>query len=238
MSEKWNAYWKAFVPQKISGAWVAGAMQFGTLFSFVSKRKKEYHKTKNITVLLKESSKLFFGKYIEKQHDWTEVYFGSGKDNTIAHSGCGIIATYNAMAFLEQWEIPQVEKLVELIRYFEGKGSVFGGRLGVAPKAIMRYLKQLGYQTNFYKGKLCVTEKNLNSIGETYQTLIVTFYNHEMDITGKMHTVCVTKEYGRYFVHNAVSFVRNAPKGTGTLTEAVNASATAPKVICVTGVSK
>ena len=238
MSAKWNAYWKAFIPQKISGSWVIWVLQLGVCFSFLGNKKRQQHKEQNKVVLEDTVNKLFVGKYIEKQHEWGKVVFGRGKDNTMAHSGCGIIATYNARAFLEQWDVPRVHNLVELIGYFESNGAVLGGRFGVSPKAIMKCFKRLDYNVEFIRGKRCATYSDLNTIGEKYQAVVVTFFNHEKDITRMMHTVCVTKENGRYFAHNAVSFACNAPDGTQTLAEAVNASATLPKVISVIGVSK
>lgn len=137
-------------------------------------------------------------RYIENQFQWEKIRFGNGKKSAMSHSGCGIIAAYNALAALRGQGSPEV--MVELVSSFERDGAALGGRFGVAPGAIYEYFASKGFST------VMTGEKNpevVDRIGETHDVVIVTAYNDEMDITAMLHTVCMTRDgEGAYVIHN------------------------------------
>lgn len=237
MLQSWKHFFKAFIPQKINNSWVLAGLALGSGTGVIGKKFKQTHEEENTAAIINASDVLFKGKYIENQPEWTAVRFGKGKNNNIAYSGCGIIAVYNTVAFLEGWKEPVPSYMAELIRYYESRGAVFGGRFGISPKFIKTYLADRGYAVEFVACTSQNEVERINLIGEKYPVAIVTFFNDREDITKQMHTVCITKENGIFWAHNAFSFERKAPKGAKTLAEAVDASAPAPKAVSVIGVS-
>lgn len=68
--------------------------------------------------------------------------------HNFAHSGCGAIATFNAlsMAGLE----PRIEEIVD---FYERKGLILNAGFGVNPVAVKKYLTNTGLNLTCYKGK-------------------------------------------------------------------------------------
>lgn len=65
-----------------------------------------------------------------------------------SHSGCGAIATFNAMSMIGLE--PRMEEIVD---FYEHKGLILNARMGVNPSAVKRYLDANNLQWRFYSGK-------------------------------------------------------------------------------------
>lgn len=67
---------------------------------------------------------------------------------TFAHSGCGAIATFNAMSM-----IGREPKIEEIVDFYEHNGLILNARMGVNPSGVKRYLKSRNVKWEFYSGK-------------------------------------------------------------------------------------
>lgn len=244
MFKKWKAFWKAFIPQKVSNSCVLWVMNVLCRVGRVSSKQQEKNEDKNRKQLSAHLPELLTGKYIESQKDWHEVCFGKGKHHTMSHSGCGIIAAYNALAALgetvdcETNNHVNVEQVLSLIRFFEQNGAVLGGRIGIAPKAIADFFKKQGYGVTFTKCGTHMDENYINALGDKSDVTIITIYNNQKDIFGRIHNICMTKEQGRFLPHNVGRRKQTAKTGYAALWEAIMNSSSAPKVICMIGINK
>lgn len=244
MLKKWKDFWKAFIPQKISNSCVLWVMHVLSYVGRVSRKKQEQNECKNRKSLPEQLATLLDGKYIENQKDWHQIWFGQGKNHTMSHSGCGIIAAYNALAALEEnadckaEKNANIERILSLIRFFEQKGAVLGGRIGIAPKSIAVFFEKQGYDVDFTKCDAQTDEAQINTLGNKSDVTIITIYNNQKDIFGRIHNICVTKKNGGFFAHNAGRRKQGAQAWHSTLWNAIMNSASAPKVICVIGISK
>ena len=66
-------------------------------------------------------------------------------------NGCGWIATYNALRYLQSQGLYDEEIIIsDIIRYYEHYGLAFDGKFGTYPDTIIDYLKMLGFDANMY----------------------------------------------------------------------------------------
>ena len=109
-------------------------------------------------------------------------------------NGCELIAIYNAL-----YELTKQEdiNLPEIIDMHEKDGMVLQGLFGTSPKAIEEYFIKKGFKTRSSSKKV-----NYESIANESDVLILTIYNNIDDITDQVHTICITKKLGKYYVHN------------------------------------
>jgi ATP-binding cassette subfamily B protein len=226
----------SFIPQHISNKMVLHF--FDALWKashiFMSRKKIEYNFNHNRDELQKMN--VAKQAYIEKQAQWKNVAFGSGKKSDMAYSGCEIIAVYNALLALKA-NISQ-NTMPELISYFERNGAVLLGTFGTSPRALYRY-----FYRNHYDAVIDDTTENdrINAIGEKYDVFLASFYNDKYNINNMIHTVCITKDMsGKYTAHNA--YTRDINGGFthtaeyDTLAEMINSLGSNPKVICTIGI--
>lgn len=68
--------------------------------------------------------------------------------HTFERSGCGAIATFNAMAMAGLQP-----DIVEIVDFYEHKGLIMNAALGVNPLAVKKYLSNSGLSWRRYKGK-------------------------------------------------------------------------------------
>ncbi len=77
-----------------------------------------------------------------------------------SHSGCGAIATFNAMSM-----VGLEPKMEEIVDFYEHKGLILNARMGVNPSGVKRYLTSKNLQWKFYSGKTdwdaCLGEKQV-----------------------------------------------------------------------------
>jgi len=68
--------------------------------------------------------------------------------HTFAHSGCGAIATFNAMAMAGLQP-----DITEIVDFYEHKGLIMNAALGINPMAVKKYLTGAGLTWKSYRGK-------------------------------------------------------------------------------------
>lgn len=110
---------------------------------------------------------------------------------TMAQSGCGVIAAYNAISLLGG-----VPNMPELIRYFEQNGMVMNAALGTNPYSIGNYFKGNGYEVEN------ITH-NLDDALTGNNVIILTSWIDADNILQGSHTVAIEKdENGQIVVYN------------------------------------
>jgi len=132
-------------------------------------------------------------KYINGQ-ELGEIADYKYGNSTMAQSGCGVIAAYNAISILGG-----VPNMPELIRYFEQNGMVMNAALGTNPYSIGNYFKGNGYEVENITHNLdkALTENNV---------VILTSWNNAENILQGSHTVAIKKDKdGRVLVYNPYS---------------------------------
>lgn len=156
-----------------------------------SKLFKENLKVNLISMPLHLEKILGGSGFIEDQNNYGDMKFGKV---SMRHSGCEIIAVFNALHNL----IGEHDcSLPELITEFEKDGMVLSGKFGTAPKAIMDYFYRQGYDVS-----LETREGNFKRLADISDTLILTMYNDKTDITKEVHTVNISKTQGEFCAHN------------------------------------
>ncbi len=88
---------KAFIPQKVDNATVLDAYDLMRGMNLISEKTIQENSTANKIELMKPQYIPLQGEYIENQNAWKNVKFGNSTNSNIQYSGCGIIATYNAL---------------------------------------------------------------------------------------------------------------------------------------------
>ena len=131
------------------------------------------------------------GGFIEDQAAYGDMRFGK---STVRHSGCEVIAAYNALRSLERGASPLLPQLIDA---FEKDGMVLSGRWGTAPKAIRDFFVRLGYWTSF-----TADGGEFDALGGCCDDFILTMYNDRHDIRRQVHTVYISKTDGAFAAHN------------------------------------
>ena len=184
---------------------LVGTMDFLAVFGRISKRRIEKNNRDNATMVYKHLP----NGYIEDQANWSDVKFGV---KSMAYSGCEIFAAYNAIYALEGK--PDKATLLFAISDFEEHGAMMQGRLGVAPRSLIAYLRKHGYAT---KMTMRSRPENIRAMDEAGEVFVLTGFNEKRKLSKMIHTVCITKnEDGKYVAHN--NYYRNA---TGKYSEQV-----------------
>ena len=129
--------------------------------------------------------------FIEDQHDYKDMVYGV---SPFSANGCELIAIYNALYEITKKEDIDLPLIIDI---HEKKGMVLNGLFGTAPRAIETYFKKNGYKTMSSSKK-----DNYERIAKSSDVLILTMYNNIDDITDQVHTICITKKLGKYYVHN------------------------------------
>lgn len=230
---------KAFIPQNIKNEGVLSFYETLRQHNSISEKRIADNAETNKKLLCGSDVILKAGQYIENQNEWKPVQFGSFKEHNMQYSGCEIIATYNALMALGEEVSGQT--MVDLISSYERDGAALNGDFGVAPVAIADYFKNCDYDVSMTTSK----DKNtINKIGEKSDTIIVTVYNNQQDITAQVHTLSITKEAnGKYSVHNSYNYDDKKSKytsqgGYNTLQDAINGTSTDALAISIIGISK
>ena len=216
----------AFIPQNIRNEGVLLFYEILRQYNGISEKRIEKNALINHELLCESNDILKSGEYIENQSNWGDVQFGLLKEHNMRYSGCGIIATYNALLALG--EDASGKTMVDLISSYERDGAVINGEFGTAPGAIEDYFKKNDYDVLMTASK----DKNtINNLGEKSDTIIVTAYNNQQKITSQIHTVSITKEKdGTYSVHNTYNYNKDekdfvSRDGFFTLQDAINGMA-------------
>ncbi len=139
--------------------------------------------------------------YIENQEEWGSIAYGWHPRSNMSHSGCGVIAVWNAFVFLGK--IPTEENRIQLftkmMAFFEKYGTVLGGLAGTSLPGVYLYLKK-----NTKKSHICVCpgKFHMRSMGINYDAFVVMLLNDRKKLKKGMHYVCVTKDEMGFKVHN------------------------------------
>ncbi len=156
---------------------------------------------------IEDQGELAAFKYGKKTFDFiTKNTVGKAlvnEDGSIAGKAnlCGIVAIYNACVFLGEGS-SRVSP-ASIIENFEKKGLLMNGCMGTSPRAILNYLKSLGFDTKlYYAGDL--GSKKYKEVQAAFEAFIYVAYNSAKHIRNGMHFICVTKEpSGSFAVHNS-----------------------------------
>ena len=183
------SFFRSLIPQKVSNGATLSFFEFLRKIAFHNfpgnLEKNNINFKNHLTKIEKNNG------YIEDQHSYTDMYYGN---KTISFCGCEIIATYNAIYDLTgKHDI----SFPEMINDFEKDGIVLSGFFGTAPRAIEDYLKNHGFKTISSSKK-----EEYDKIGEESNALILTLYNDKYDIFNMIHTINITKNNNKYYIHN------------------------------------
>ncbi len=189
--------WKRIVPTIVPNSVALGAFSILAFFSgYIKNEIRKKHYEENVSILEKGNNGVFNdSEYIENQVLWGNVKFGSHKKSNMAYSGCEIIATYNAIISMGISAL-----MPELIRTFEKRGNALGGGFGIAPSFPAGYFKKKGYMVKRLTSR---NAEKIREFGKKHDTFLLTFYWDKSDITRQLHTVNISKNSGKFFVHNA-----------------------------------
>lgn len=172
------------------------------LTGYTPKRVRKKHQMLNENAL-STNPKRYFG-YIENQNEWGNIRFGAHPKSKMKHSGCGIIALWNAFHALNRYpnhlnRTDEAKKMSALITDFEKHGSMLSGGFGISQVALYLYLERNGYHAKAY---YTANAHRLDKIGEQHTCFIVTVYNDKSNLLRGLHHVCVTKGSGKFVAHN------------------------------------
>lgn len=176
--------------------------------------------------------------YIEHQDKLNKFFYGywRGEDLTADYNSCEVIAVYNALQSIGNHTFDSKHDFPVLLAQFEAKGVALGGKFGTSPKIMNEYLAEEGYSTEMIEGLFANIPEIVYSIQENYSAYIITVYNDKGDLSEQIHTMCVTNENGRYYIHNAGE--SSCENGYASLYEAINGYKQGnSEVISVIGVS-
>lgn len=216
------------------------------LKSGISKKRVKEHYINNSEAWKQKKCQLLDNggsfPYMERQRDLKDFKFGhanavwrrlffEGNKMMANNNCCEVMAVYNALTFLGNG-VPTIDFPV-LLKDFECNGIVLHGCFGTSPKTICKYLSDKGYNVHMLMGE-DINESSLCGMQESYDTYILTAYNEKGHIESMIHTVSITFDAGKYYIHNSCD---DRGKGYDTLYNAVEGFGYGKSdAICVIGV--
>ena len=129
--------------------------------------------------------------YIEDQQNYRDMSYGT---KSLSDNGCGLIAIYNVLYHLTKRDDIN---FASIIRDLEYDGIILGGTFGTSMKAVDDYFKKIGYRT-----KSSSNIRDYDRIGRETDASILTIFNNAFNIFQGLHFIAITKERGKYYVHN------------------------------------
>lgn len=190
------------IPQIISGRAVVRIYSLLSVIP-VPRRYTRLHITHNLQLLRQEQEWFSPGRFIENQAEWKQVQFGCLRHHNMAHSGCEIMAVYNAM--LAMGAAGTAEEIAGLIQHFERAGAALLGDFGTCPRALQIFLRKYlrKYLQKEYKVSMhCYRRGEILAEPAEGPTLI-TYFNDKDDLWSGIHTICATHADEGYYLHNA-----------------------------------
>ena len=234
---------KSFIPKYVNNRVVLFFYDLlGKATNWITQNQIRENEDKNLKALA-DDKYIYIEReqYIENQQELENIRFGTGKRSNMQYSGCGIIAVYNALVYLQQ--TTGVKCLVSLISEFETNGAVMNGNFGISPYAIASYFVRQGFCVKMLTSK---DRQKTDEFGERNKVIIATVYNDKNDITQKLHTVCITCEHKmleNYVIHNAYCYDEEKKVYTSknrnytTLSDAITDIRGNSAHICIIGIS-
>ena len=164
--------------------------------------------------------------YIEDQQNYKDMFYGT---KSLSYNGCGLIAIYNVLYHLTKRENIN---FASIIKDLENDGILLGGIFGTSMKAIADYFKKIGYRT-----KSSSKIRDYDRIGIETDASILTIFNNAFNIFQGLHFIAITKEHGKYYVHNNGDYSYNI--AYNSITDVLNRiNSGKAKNIYLTGVYK
>ena len=129
--------------------------------------------------------------FIEDQENYSDMSYGI---KPLSYNGCGLIAIYNVLYHLTKKEDINFASIIKDMEY---DGILFNGLFGTSMKAVDDYFKKIGYRT-----KSSSRVRYYDKIGRETDAAILTIFNNAYNIFQGLHFIAITKEQGRYYIHN------------------------------------
>ena len=193
----WISWFMKYVPENVPDE-VLLKILAGLSIVSIPKSVSIKNREKNQKIWQEEKNQYKKGYYIENQHAMNKMKYGLCTANDNA---CEVIAVYNATQYLTGGKAQQ--DFPDLLYYFEKNGVTAMGGFGTSPKAIRSYFNENGYDTKMLVGTQ-INANNIKNVSDEYKTYIMTAYNNKSNLNEQIHTVSITKEEGKYYIHNAM----------------------------------
>ena len=136
--------------------------------------------------------------YIEDQQNYNDMSFGI---KPLSVNGCGLIAIYNVLYYFTKNDNINFAAIIKDLEY---DGIVLGGLFGTSMKAVDDYFRKIGYRT-----KSSANIRDYDQIVRETDASILTIFNNGYNIFQGLHFIAITKERGKYFVHNNGEYSSN-----------------------------
>ena len=135
--------------------------------------------------------------FIEDQNLYADMKYGV---STMALSGCGVIAVYNALKDLGINESGSegTPSLPNLISIFENSGITMAGQFGTGPKSVADFFKKRGVAV-----KSAYDERKFAAIARMHPVSIITILNNKDRLHDYVHTMCITISGDHLVLHNS-----------------------------------
>lgn len=188
------------IPQFVPGWIVTLAMRMLSVAGGrLSVSDRTRHRTENEQRLLRRGDVLSFPHFIENQAELSDIIYGRNRKaaGSMAFSGCGVIAVWNAMMSLGMNR--SGGDFLDMISEFERRYAVAGGKFGSVPSAAANIFKSRGYTPEVTYTR---NRKKLDGLGKCHDVFIVTAFNDRRDIRKMLHTVCIEKKDEGFVIHN------------------------------------
>lgn len=109
---------------------------------------------------------------------WYGIALYASDDLCARKNACEVIATYNAMAYLNGGYSPK--DFPDMLMDFEGRGTALLGNWGASPLGVASYLERNGYSTSFVSGAdLGENGKGYLKLQSEYDVFIMSTWNSE-----------------------------------------------------------
>ena len=187
--ESIKGYFKAFLQKKVPNRVILDAI---TAIRYLTPAIYPGNLEHNIEAFPKHLTQINRYKgFIENQDSYYDMMYGQ---KTIDLSGCVVIAAYNALYDLTGEEFIDLPAMID---YFEKNGILLYGEIGTAPQSVEEYFNKLGFKT-----KSSFKREEYENIANEYDTFVLTKFNDIDDIYECIHTSCITKRDGKFYIHN------------------------------------
>ena len=126
----------------------------------------------------------------------SERIFLKGRPLNASVNSCEVIAVWHALKYAG-YDIP----FPALLRHFSKKGICVGGLFGTSPGALVRFFRDRGFKTEVRTAS-SINASMLNEKDAEASLCILTSINRGFNPFSMVHTMCLTKEDGRWIRHN------------------------------------
>lgn len=182
-----------------TGLWFTVPMKGKSRLRFYSRKKcMDRNYDRNVAAFERHKNRIAEDKgFIENQNLYNDMHYGV---STMAESGCGVIAVYNALKVLGLNESGSegTPSLPNLISIFEGSGITMAGQFGTGPKAVADFFKKRGIDV-----KIAYEESRYAVVAKSRKVSIITIFNNKDRLHDFVHTMCISNEGEYLILHNS-----------------------------------